>query len=207
MTSFDILTIVFVFLPAVVLHEYAHGWVAYRLGDPTAKQLGRLSLNPLKHIDPVGSVLFPVVLHLVGSPVLLGWAKPVPVNFMNLRNPRRHMVWVGLAGPAINMLMAVSLSLFLRLALPPIILQLITGAVFINLVLAVFNLIPIPPLDGSRLVMGFLPPKYAHFFGKLEGYGMVLVFVLLYFGFLREVIWPVVRSLASLLGVDVSSML
>jgi Zn-dependent protease len=199
----NILILILIFLPAVILHEYAHGWVAYKLGDPTAKSAGRLTLNPLKHVDPVGTILLPALLILMRSPILFGWAKPVPVNFMNLDRPKRDMLWVGIAGPVVNILLAVTLSLLLKFELAGGLREILGLAILVNLVLAVFNMIPIPPLDGSRLVMSLLPLPYARSYAKLEPYGILIVFALLYFGLLDEVVWPLVVSMAQALGVAV----
>lgn len=198
--GFIISAVIFIF--AVVIHEYAHGWVAYRLGDPTAKLLGRLTLNPIRHIDPVGTILLPVMLSIVHSPIIFGWAKPVPVNFLNLRQPRRDMILVGLAGPAINIILAVILSRFLHLGLPEFWQHAVAMAIIINLVLAIFNLVPIPPLDGSRLVMGLLPNRYAYLYSRSEAYGILIVFILMYLGLLERFVWPIVLGAARLLGVE-----
>lgn len=197
----NLIIIILVFLPAVILHEYAHGWVAYKLGDPTAKLAGRLTLNPIKHIDPVGTILLPAFLILMRSPILFGWAKPVPVNFLNLYRPKRDMLWVGIAGPVVNIFLAVTLSLLLKLELSDGLRDILGLAILVNLILAVFNMLPIPPLDGSRLVMSLLPMPYARSYAKLEPYGILIVFVLLYFGLLNRVVWPLVLSLAKMLGV------
>ena len=167
-------------LMAITGHELAHGLVAYRRGDTTAYQLGRLTLNPLKHIDPIGMAL----LFLIG----IGWAKPVPVNFSNLRNPRWDMIWVSIAGPLTNLLLAGVSSLLLRLCyqfgggagemvMVPLLLMLAFG-VFINLVLAIFNMLPIPPMDGGRVLTGLLPPRLAVVFARFESYGMIAILVL-----------------------------
>ncbi len=203
MSIIEIFELVIVFLPAVILHECAHGWVADKLGDPTARMAGRLTLNPIKHIDPVGTVILPALLLLIRSPVLFGWAKPVPVNFHNLHHPKRDMMWVGLAGPAVNILLAVILSLLLKFDLSLGTYQLISAAIFVNLVLAIFNMIPIPPLDGSRLVMSLLPTKLAYAYARLETYGIFIVFFLLYFGLLEQIVWPIVVSVAKYLGIEV----
>lgn len=190
---------------SVVVHEYAHGWVAYQLGDPTAKLAGRLTLNPLKHIDPVGTVFLPGVLIAMrlmdmGTHVF-GWAKPVPVNFARLHHPKRDMIWVGLAGPAVNILLAVLFSLFLKSEMPLFLKGIIEFAVFINLLLAIFNLIPIPPLDGSRLVMGVLPRTLAVRYGRLEPYGIFIVIMLIYLRLFDLVLLPLVDMGLGLLGV------
>jgi Zn-dependent protease len=190
-----------IFFIAVIIHEYCHGWVAYKLGDPTAKYAGRLTLNPLEHIDPFGTVLLPLMLVILKSPVIFGWAKPVPVNFWNLRNPRRDMIWVGLAGPMANFLLAVVLSLFLKVASSDIARELLAAGVTINLVLAVFNLMPIPPLDGSRVVSGMLPYRVAIAYNAWERYGTVIIFLLLFLGFFNVVVWPLVAILAQWLGI------
>lgn len=189
-----------IFLPvAVVIHEYAHGWVAYKLGDPTAKYAGRLTLNPLAHIDPVGTIIFPLLLILMRLPFLFAWAKPVPVDFYRLRSPKRDMIWVALAGPAANFSFALLLSILLRLGFP---FQLfLLGGISINLVLAVFNLIPIPPLDGSRILIGLLPHNLANSFTRLEPYGFIILFAFLWLGIFDRFILPIVFRFAELLGV------
>ena len=201
MSPFGLSCSIAIFFLAVILHECAHGWVAYRLGDPTAKLLGRLTLNPVKHIDPVGTVILPAMLFLIHSPILFGWAKPVPVNFSNLRNPKRDMIWVGLAGPFVNVILAVFCSRLLQFNFSDLANGLLELAITVNLLLAVFNMIPIPPLDGSRLVLGLLPNRYAFAYSRLEPYGIILVFFLLYFGVIEKLLWPVVVSWSQLLGV------
>lgn len=194
-------------VPAIVLHEYAHGWTANRLGDPTAKLLGRLTLNPLKHIDPVGSVVIPGLLLFAylsgwtGSLFLFGWAKPVPVNFSRLHQPRRDMMLVAAAGPVINIVLAVLLVLILRSGLFGASANAVLfWAIQLNLVLALFNMIPIPPMDGSRIVSGFLPVPMAIAYNRLEPYGILFVLILLQLGLLRF-IYPVVDALTEFLGV------
>jgi len=188
---------------AVVIHEYAHGWVAWKLGDSTAKRAGRLTLNPMAHIDPIGTIFLPMILLVTHSPVVFGWAKPVPVDFRSLNNPKKDMVWVGLAGPTANIIMAVLLSFVLKfftLTGSPLFMAILSSAILINLVLAVFNILPIPPLDGSRVAMGLLPPDIAMQYAKLEPYGFIIIFGLLYLGIVGRVIWPLVMYLAQTLG-------
>lgn len=194
-----------IFLFAIIIHEIAHGWVAYKLGDPTAKYAGRLTLNPMAHIDPFGMILLPLILTMMGSPVIFGWAKPVPVNFWNLKNPRRDMIWVGLAGPLANIILAFALSLFLKINinLPALIFNILIVGIYVNLVLAVFNLIPIPPLDGSRVVIGLLPRELAVRYIRLERFGIPLIFLLMFMGLFNYLIRPIVQILANLLGVPI----
>jgi Zn-dependent protease len=171
---------------AIVFHEVSHGWVANALGDPTAKQLGRLSFNPIKHVDPFGTVLLPMVLAVTGAPVF-GWAKPVPVVSQRLRNPRYHMMLVALAGPGMNLLLALVASLLfaglVALQLQGIAWQFITENlikfVVINVFLAVFNMLPMPPFDGGHVVEGLLPPRLAVQYRKIGRYGFLLLIVLL----------------------------
>lgn len=197
---FIIVAVIFFF--SVILHEIAHGWVAYRLGDPTAKNAGRLTLNPIPHIDPVGTLLLPIVLVLSRSPIVFGWAKPVPVNFSLLGHPKRDMMWVGLAGPLVNILIAVILAVIIHTSVVKSAEPFLKIGILINLILATFNLIPIPPLDGSRFVLSLLPYRLARWYARLEPYGIVIVFLLLYFGILDGVIWPVVTFLVHLLGIN-----
>lgn len=172
-------------LLAITLHEAAHGFVAWWLGDPTAKNAGRLSLNPLRHVDPMGTVVLPAMLLLVKAPFLFGWAKPVPVHFHNLPSPRRNMALVAAAGPGINLLQAyIALLLFHLLPLfgqtvDEWVAQNLENAIRINLLLCVFNMLPLPPLDGGRVAVGLLPLALARPLARLERYGMVLLLILL----------------------------
>ena len=170
-------------LYSIIFHELAHGWVAYRMGDPTAKLMGRLSLNPLKHLDPMGTIM----LFVFG----FGWAKPVPVNFNLLRDRRKGMIWVSAAGIITNMILAF-IALFLNrlLSLPPSSMpaELLYYVAQINIILAAFNLIPLPPLDGSKILMGFASPGVQNFFFSIERYGLFIIIALLYFGVLNPVI-------------------
>ena len=194
------------FFLAVIIHEYSHGWVAWKLGDSTAKMAGRLTLNPAAHIDPIGTLLLPLILLVTHSPVLFGWAKPVPVDFQSLHNPKKDMIWVSLAGPGANILLAVILSFILKLAGAagnPLFVVVTSSAIIINLVLAIFNILPIPPLDGSRVVMGLLPIELSVKYARIEPYGLVIIFGLLYLGLIGNFIWPLVTLMARFLGVSI----
>jgi Zn-dependent protease len=185
---------------AITLHEAAHGYVARHFGDYTAYQQGRITLNPLAHIDPVGTVLVPLVLLAVSSGALMfGWAKPVPVNFGNLHHPKRDMLWVAAAGPGANLAMALAWGLILKLSfvLPfnyfSLPLQAMAeGGVGINLVLMALNLIPIPPLDGGRIAVSLLPNRLAYRFAMIEPYGFIIIMVLLITPVLGRILGPAV---------------
>jgi len=190
-------------LLAVTVHEVAHGWVAYRLGDPTAKLAGRLTLNPIKHLDPIGTLAF-VITQMVG------WAKPVPVNPNNLRRPRQDMVWVAAAGPTANILLAVGFAAVFHLVgrlltgvapeafvLP--VLLIARYGVYVNLGLAFFNILPVPPLDGGNIALGLLPRDLAIRYDQLRPYGFILLLILIFTGVVAKVIFPVIRAVAALL--------
>lgn len=192
-------TVEFVFIlgSAVILHEVAHGLAALKLGDPTAKLMGRLTLNPLKHIDPIGTVLVPIITKLtLGFP--FGWAKPVPVDFTRLHHPKRDMMLVAAAGPATNIVIALAASLFYHLG--P---DFIAGVVVINLMLAFFNMIPVPPLDGSRVVAGLLPAPLARKYMFLEPFGFIIMIVLINFHALNFLFDFVLLLAYALLGITV----
>lgn len=204
----------FPLLLAVVCHEVAHGYVAYRLGDPTAAAMGRLTLNPIPHIDPIGTILLPGILLLTGAPFLFGYAKPVPINWHNLRNPARDMIYVAAAGPLTNFALA---------AISGVLVVLLTGlmpahaegapnvthagfavaeplalmarfSVRINVVLGVFNLLPVPPLDGGRVAVGLLPRDLAGLLARVEPFGFLIVLMLVMSGGLRF-LWPLIRGM------------
>lgn len=186
---------------AIILHEVAHGWMAFKLGDPTAKDLGRLSLNPIGHIDPIGTIVVPGMLMVTGAPFLFGWAKPVPVMFNRLRNPRRDMVWVALAGPGANLIMAIFWAILAKIFIATIAMdsssfQFLIGVVqkgiIINIVLMVFNLLPMLPLDGGRVVHGLLPRELGDKYAITERYGMFIVVGLLATGMISKIITPAI---------------
>lgn len=192
-------------LLAVTVHEMAHGWVAYRFGDPTAKAMGRLTLNPLKHLDLWGTLAFFITQ-------AIGWAKPVPVNPAYFKNPKVDMIWVSLAGPAANILLAIVSAAILRQTIGPLSLWLQSSeyilrpllymayvSIQINLGLAVFNLIPIPPLDGSKILMGLLPRNFALQYSRLEPYGFLLILALIFTGAIERIIVPLIFSLNHIL--------
>jgi Zn-dependent protease len=201
-------------LAAIVFHEVSHGWVANRLGDPTAARMGRLTLNPIPHIDLFGTILLPLVLYISNAPFLFGYAKPVPVNFYNLNHPKRDMIWVALAGPLTNILLAFASTLLLKFILSfaaqglggsvgPFFLRplamMAQFSVLINVGLAVFNAVPIPPLDGGRVLVGLLPEPHASTVARVEPFGFLIIIVLLMTDVLGLVTGPAIRFLLGLL--------
>ncbi len=206
MDVFSIFQIVVLIFSAII-HEYMHGWMADQLGDPTAKNAGRLTLNPVSHIDPVGSIFLPAILLLSGSSFVFGWAKPVPYNPYNLSDPKYGGAKVAIAGPLANLITAVFFGLVLRALffwpglglLTPTLVTFLQIIIFINLLLMVFNLVPLPPLDGSKVIEPFLPTEWRIQYAKLEKYGMMLV--LFFVMFLFPIIMPVIEFLYNIIVV------
>ena len=206
---------------AITLHEAAHGYVAKYFGDMTAYMEGRVSLNPLRHIDPFGTIALPLILlgltKLVGGGIIFGWAKPVPVNFANLRHPKRDMLWVAAAGPLSNFVMALIWALLVKigLSLPenyfalPLALMGAAG-VFFNIIIMVLNLVPLPPLDGGRILVSLLPRRVAWRVARIEPYGFLILILLLFTGVLGTMLWPAIGALmalvAALFGFSVSDL-
>lgn len=199
---------------AIVCHEVSHGYVAWRFGDPTARMMGRLTLNPLKHIDIIGTLM----IFIIG----IGWAKPVPVVFGNLRNPKRDMIWVAAAGPITNIMLATVSAFLLRglvvfgnpaasgsplaMLVEPVILML-AFSVYINLLLAIFNMVPVPPLDGGRVLVGLLPHRQAAAWSRIEPYGMIIIIVLVFFtNMFQYIISPVLKIGVQLLAGPQSNL-
>src|SRR3989344_1405498 len=182
---FQLIVLIF----SVMVHEVAHGAVAYKLGDTTAKDMGRLNLNPLKHIDMMGSIILPLFLFITRSPILIGWAKPVPYNPFNLKNPKTGAALIGIAGPLTNLLLAIIFGILIRIFgvisnfQNGILIEFFQVIVFINVLLAIFNLVPIPPLDGSKALFAILPNRYFGIQRFLEQYGIFLLIAFIMFGF------------------------
>jgi len=194
-------------LLAIILHEIAHGWIAKQLGDDTAFRLGRLTLNPIKHIDPVGTIVVPIVLILTVG-VAIGWAKPVPVNWANLHNPKRDMALVAIAGPFSNLLMAIFWGFLLKLvtllpgnSITQALLYMGQIGILVNVLLMVFNLLPIPPLDGGRVAVGLLPDIWARRLSAIEPYGFFIIVGLLLSGVLWFLIQPLQRAVYNFISV------
>jgi Zn-dependent protease len=207
MDPYNFLMVVLIYAPSVIfaitLHEAAHGYVAKHFGDTTAYMLGRVTLNPIKHIDPVGTILVPIVTAFAGF--VFGWAKPVPVNFNNLRHPKRDMLWVAAAGPASNVVQALAWALTAKLlfnvqgAVATYWVQVAEAGILVNLILAILNLFPILPLDGGRILASLLPSRMSHAYQGTERYGMIILIVLIVTGLLGWLLRP-------LLAIGVSAI-
>lgn len=204
-------------LVAIILHEVSHGCVAYRLGDPTAKIMGRLTLNPIAHIDLFGTILMPLILLVsTGGQFVFGYAKPVPINPHNFRNPKRDMAVSAAGGPLMNILIAIVSGVVMKYFIVPFasaasaemtgkiikpVVMMLSASIQINIVLAAFNLIPIPPLDGGRVMMGLLPDSQSHALGRVEPFGMIIVIVLVATGAAGYIVTPLMRLILSLVGM------
>src|SRR5918994_1596225 len=203
---------------AITFHEAAHGWMAERCGDNTARLMGRVTFNPIKHVDPFGTLILPGLLLLLQAPFLFGYAKPVPVNFARLNHPKRDMIWVALAGPGVNVLLAFGAALLLHPAvylspqITPWVGENLSNAIYIHVILAVFNMLAVPPLDGGRVLTGLLPPRAAWRFAQLERYGLLILIGLLFlvplaaqslfgveFNPLFDAMWPLIQGLYGLI--------
>ncbi len=224
MSIVSYIVMVFALFFAVTVHEAAHGWAAYKLGDPTAYSLGRVTLNPIAHVDPIGTIIFPLILIVMRSPFLFGWAKPVPVNPLNLKNPRRDNLWISAAGPVSNLSVAALalIGIVLLKALNPNVRHFLRAFIFrggglprgfypleglalilyffafINCFLAIFNLIPVPPLDGSGILMGLLSDKAAEKYDRIRPYGFLIILGLLFIGFLNLIFRPIYILIAAI---------
>ncbi|MFL2964364.1 MAG: site-2 protease family protein [Betaproteobacteria bacterium] len=197
-------------LLAITVHEAAHGYAAKHFGDKTAYYLGRITLNPIKHIDPLGTVVIPGMLLLLSAPFLFGWAKPVPVNFSNLNNPKKDMMWVALAGPASNLVMAIIWAIILGLFKSSgtshalFVIGMAQVGIMINLVLMLLNLLPIPPLDGGRMAVSLLPSPWSYKLASIERYGMFILIFLIVSGLLSAILLPLLRFFqGTLIGIFV----
>jgi Zn-dependent protease len=194
----------------ITVHEVAHGWIASKLGDKTAMMMGRLTLNPLKHIDPMGTILIPALLLLMNAGFIFGYAKPVPITWQNLKQPKRDMALVAVAGPLSNLLMATGWALLIRVALllgesGTALAYMGVAGITINIILMILNLLPLPPLDGGRVMTGLLPGPWAYQFSRIEPYGFFILIGLLVTGVLGLILWPLI-SLVMGLVVPVSGL-
>jgi Zn-dependent protease len=191
---------------AITVHEASHGYAAKYFGDLTAQKLGRITLNPFKHIDPFGTVILPALLFFATQgKFLFGWAKPVPVNFANLNNPKKDMFWVAAAGPASNLVMAILWAMLLKYGMQapqtaaPFLIEMSKAGIGINLVLMVLNLLPLPPLDGGRIAVSLLPMNLAIKFSKVEKYGFMILIALMFTGILNQIMGPMINGVAQII--------
>ncbi|MFA5270925.1 MAG: site-2 protease family protein [Candidatus Omnitrophota bacterium] len=200
----SVLLLILLLFLSITLHEYAHGWVANVLGDPTPKTSGRLTLNPIAHIDPFGTIILPILLLVVSRGAFaFGYAKPVPINPYHFKNPKKDVLWVGLAGPAANFLLALLFVSILKVSNYAFIPEILREVIVINIILAVFNLVPIPPLDGSRVVSALLPYKFSLIYRKIDTVGTFIIMLLIMVGFFRWFILPIVIFILSLLKIKI----
>jgi Zn-dependent protease len=188
----------------MTVHEFSHGWVAYKLGDNTAKYSGRLTLNPLAHIDPLWTFLLPLFLFISSNgQFVFGAAKPVPINYWALRNPKRDIVWIGASGPLANFIFAAILTILAKLMpFGGSIRFIMMHLIIINVVLGVFNLVPIPPLDGSRILMGLLPDNLSSKLSNIEPYAFIILIMLIWLGLFDRIVWPIVGFILKLIGLS-----
>lgn len=203
MDLYNILIVFVILIFSAIVHEVCHGLMAERFGDSTARDQGRITLNPIPHIDPFGSILLPLLLLFAHSPIIFGAAKPVPVNFGNLRPRKLGMILVSLAGPASNFALAILFTILIKLGLAnsvayPILIE----AILVNLVLGTFNLVPIPPLDGSKILAAALPDEWMYKILSFERYGFILVLIFLYLGWLQLILVPVVMWYGQVFGIQ-----
>lgn len=202
----EAIPLLLIVIASLSFHEAAHAWTADRLGDPTARMLGRITLNPIAHIDWIGTVLFPIVALTTGAP-LLGWAKPVPVNFHNLKAPRRDFALIAAAGPVSNLILAAVGALIWSVLYDPsitalhVFLGILYRTVVTNVFLAVFNMIPVPPLDGGNVLAGFVPESVANLIDQMRPYGFIVLYALLLTGVLSAIVQPVADIIIGALGV------
>jgi Zn-dependent protease len=199
--------LIFILYLSITVHEYSHSWMAYKLGDPTPKDSGRLTLNPIAHIDLFGTIILPFLLFKISNGRFsFGYAKPVPINPYHFKNPKKDIMWVGIAGPLANLLIAIFLTLIFKILptkIPIFISEIVIGGLIINLSLAIFNLIPIPPLDGSRVISAFLPYNLSHRYMKMQTAGFFIIALLIMTGILKWFIFPLLKAIISFLGIPV----
>ena len=194
-----------VLLGSVVFHEYFHAWMGRKLGDDSAILLSRLTLNPRPHIDILGTLILPLIVLITGSPLLIGWAKPVPINPYNLRNPKKDMMLIGISGPLTNLVLAFCFSILFKTGILPtnsLAEAFVAFAIFLNLILAIFNLIPLPPLDGSHILAGFLPPEAEIKYMQIQPFTFIILLFMLLTGILGAIISPVINLWIYILGIN-----
>lgn len=201
----DLIVLIPILFFSITFHEVSHGFVAYKLGDPTAKLAGRLTLNPIVHIDPFGTIILPVMMLIMssgfGMPFAFGYAKPVPINPYHFKNPKRDTMLVSLAGPMSNFALAVLFTILLKITPLSFITAGLMAAIIINVILGIFNIMPIPPLDGSKVLASFLPHRAAYNYLQMEKYGFIIIILLIMLGFFRWFVLPIAYLILKVLGV------